>query len=141
LTAAGLNADALAQVVGVNKNTLRAEHALALASGRASLKKRKEEEAASALTREEQHAANAILMAFSATKWNVNGRNLLFRGTDGQGALSPPDAYAAWAAAGHGWITAGLDHNFSREQLQKFAELKAAAEGLRGGATNGEDES
>jgi len=132
LTAAGLNADAVAQIINVNRNTLRAEHALALANGRATLKKKKAEEAANQLTREEQHAADAILSAFADPGWNApNGRNLLFRGTDGQGARTAVDAFRAWQADGRGWITSGLDHNFTPEQLQQFAALKAAATKLR----------
>jgi hypothetical protein len=132
LTAAGLNADAVAQIINVNKNTLRAEHALALANGRATLKKKKVEQKASALTRQEQHAADAILATFSDGNWIMpDGRCALFPGTDGQGARTAADAFAKWVADGGRWITTGLNHNFSPEQLREFAALKAEAAKLR----------
>jgi len=132
LTAAGLNADAVAQIVNVNKNTLPAQHALALANGRAALKKRKAEERASALTPEELHVCNSILLAFDSGKWIApDGRCLLWRGTDGDFARSPADAFRAWQASGRAFICAGLNSNFSCQQLQRFAALKAEAEKLR----------
>jgi hypothetical protein len=131
LARAGLNADAIAQVVGVNKNTLRAQHALALANGRAALKRRKAEERASALTREECCAANAILMAFDGgNKWLFRGKSLLWRGVSGEGAHSAADAFARWQLDGRTFITTGITDRFSPARIREFAELKAEAKKL-----------
>jgi hypothetical protein len=84
------------------------------------------------MTREEQCVADVMLKSFSDGKWLFRGRCLLWRGTDGDFARTPADVFARWLADGHGWIAAGLNHNFSAEQLQAFAALKAAAEKLGG---------
>lgn len=128
LTAAGLNADAVAQVLNVNKNRLRAEHALALTNGRATLKKQKAEAAAAALTSEEKFALDAILEAFDG--WDEPDGNLLWSGVNGDGATSPADAFARWMLDGGKFICTGLDDNFSRDRLEEFAQVKAAAKKL-----------
>jgi hypothetical protein len=80
------------------------------------------------MTREELHCLDAIVSAFDDEKWNLKGRNLLFHGVDGGGATNPADAFAKWHADGGRFITMGLgSRRFSREQLQRFAAIKAEA--------------
>jgi len=100
LTAAGLNADAVAQIINVNRNTLRAEHALALANGRATLKKKKAEEAANELTLEELHALDSIESSFQSKWFSPAHGNGLWHGLSGGPAVSPADAFAKWQLDG-----------------------------------------
>jgi hypothetical protein len=117
----------VAQIINVNKNRLRAEHALALANGRATLKKKKAEEAANELTLEELHCLDSILSSFSS-RWHTPAHgNLLWRGVSGEGARSPADAFAKWQADGAHFVTTGLSHDFGPKRLQEFAEVKRAA--------------
>jgi hypothetical protein len=126
--------DEVAFELGVDKNQLRRHHIRALRQGRET---RREQQAAAeaelaSLSREETHAANAILTALADDNWiGPNGRSLLFRGIDGGGARNAADAFAAWVARGGRFICSGLSNNFSREQLESFAALKAEAEMLR----------
>jgi len=129
LTAAGLNGDVVSQILNVNKNKLRREHALALFSGRREAEKQKaaEAEASDGLTREEKHAANSILQATSSHWQTPDHGNLIFDGLDGSGAKTAADAYAAWLLGGGHWNCSGLATNFSDECVFEFAELKREA--------------
>jgi hypothetical protein len=129
LTAAGLNGDIVAQVVGINKNRLRARFAAALYSGRKEAEKQKAAEANDALTRTEMHAANAILGAINS-HWHTPQGNLLYRGLHNRDAQSAPEAYAAWLLNGGHWNCSGLATNFSDAQVAEFVALKRAAEEL-----------
>jgi hypothetical protein len=126
----GANEDLVADELGLGKTTLRRQYIRPLSEGREA--RRQQRAGADGLTREEQHVADLILKSFSDGDWLFRGRCLLWRGTDGDFAKTPEDAYARWLADGRGWITAGLARNFNAEQLQAFAALKAAAERLRG---------
>jgi hypothetical protein len=131
LVSAGLNADAIAAILNVNKNTLRAEHALTLHNARATLQKQKAEAEASDMTRAEMCCANAILTAFADEEWfdPVHGCDL-WPGLNGGGAKSASDAFAAWLAGGGRFITAGINKNFGPDRIAEFRQLKADAEKL-----------
>jgi hypothetical protein len=127
LTAAGLNADIVSQILNVNKNKLRREHAVALYSGRKEAERQKAAKAkANVLSREEKHAADAVLSATSS-HWQTELGNLIFDGLDGSGAKTAADAYAKWLRDGGRWNCSGLATNFSDERVAEFARLKAEA--------------
>ena len=69
LTAKGLSGDVISELLNVNKNRLRREHAVALHIGRMKAKKQKAATKARDMTRAEMHAANAILVAFADEEW------------------------------------------------------------------------
>jgi hypothetical protein len=129
LTAAGLNGDVVSQILDVNKNKLRREHALALYSGRREAEKQKaaKAEASDGLTREEKHAANVILQATSSHWQTPDHGNLIFPGLDGSGAKTAAEAYAAWLLNSSHWNCSGLTANFSDARVAEFAELKRQA--------------
>ena len=131
LMAAGGVEDEVALELGVDKNQLRRKHIRALRQGRAA-RRQQQAEAEEALTREEQCVADVILNSFADGNWLFRGRCLLWRGTDGDFARTPADAFARWLRDGHGWLTAGLARNFSAEQLSQFVQLKAEALKLLG---------
>ena len=129
LRAKGLSGDVISEVLNVNKNTLRARHALPLHIGRAKLKQQKAE--AGELTFTEMCAANAILSAINS-EWQTPDGNLIWSGLDGDGAKSAADAFAAWLRDGGRFITAGIHRNFSPERIAEFVALKREAEKLLG---------
>ena len=132
LAAAGLNGDVIAEVLGVNKNQLRSQHAVALYSGRKEAEKLKAEP--SDLSRTEACAASAILSAFDGDSWRApDGRSDLWSGLDGGGAKSPADAYARWLRDGGRFITTGIDKTFGPERLADFVTLKIEAQRLLSG--------
>jgi len=85
---------------------------------------------AAALTREEMHAADSILNSTNSEWFAPDTGNDLWAGLDGGGAKSAADAFARWLLDGGRFICTGLDDNFSRERLQEFATVKAAAQKL-----------
>jgi hypothetical protein len=132
LTAKGLSGDVISELLNVNKNRLRREHAVALHIGRMKAKKQKAATKARDMTRAEMHAANAILVAFADEEWvdPVDG-NLLWVGLDGDaGAKTPADAYARWLRDGGKFITSGISKNFGPERIAEFCKLKGEAEKL-----------
>jgi hypothetical protein len=128
MAAKGLSADVIAACLGMDRNTLRGRHALSLHNGREKAKKQKVE-ARGGLTREEMHAADAILGATSS-HWQTELGNLIFDGLDGSGAKTAADAYAAWLLKGGHWNCSGLTTDFSAERVAEFARLKAETEQL-----------
>ena len=68
LRAKGLSGDVISEILNVNKNTLRARHALALHIGRAKLRQQKAE--AGELTFAEMCAADAILSWNRIANWS-----------------------------------------------------------------------
>jgi len=129
LTAAGLNADIVSQILNVNKNRLRREHAAALYSGRKEAEKRKAAERSNGLTRAEKHAADVILGATNS-HWQTELGNLIFDGLGGSGAKTAADAYAKWLRDGARWNCSGLTTNFSDERIAEFIALKIEAQKL-----------
>ena len=127
LRAKGLSGDVISEVLNVNKNTLRARHALPLHIGRAKLKQQKAEAGELMLT--EMCAANAILGAIDS-EWQTPDGNLIWAGLDGDGAKSAADAFARWLRDGGRFITAGIHRNFSPERIAEFVALKREAEKL-----------
>jgi len=119
--------DEIALRLGIDKNTLRAKFIDAIKCGKrmaASSKAR-----ATQLSRTEQHAINAILVAIDS-EWHTPDGNDLWPGLGGGGARDAPDAVAAWLLNGGRFVTTGLTTNFSPERLREFADVKAAAEKL-----------
>ena len=131
LRAKGLSGDVISEVLNVNKNTLRARHALPLHIGRAKLKLQKAEAGELMLT--EMCAANVILGAINS-EWQTPDGNLIWPGLDGGGARTPADAFATWVRDGGRFITAGIHRNFSPERIAEFVALKREAEKLLGQA-------
>jgi hypothetical protein len=129
LASSGASEDEIGAHLGMGRSRVRARHILDVKAGREI--RRKQQTTASDMSREEMHACDAILGAFSSSKWNGPEGNLLWRGVGGGPALTPADAYAGWLARGAKFVVTGLDHNFSLERLRQFAEVKAAAEKLR----------
>jgi hypothetical protein len=79
LASEGISGDVIAAKLGVNKNTLRAEHALDLHAGRKI--KAAEKAAAGEMSKEEKHLREVIARAF-ASHWQTPEGNLLFEGRD-----------------------------------------------------------
>jgi hypothetical protein len=82
LAAQGINGDAIAARLGVNKNTLRAEHALDLEAGR-QIKAAAKEKAAGAkvtLTKDQELLMDAIESSFASHWFDPEFGNLLFHG-------------------------------------------------------------
>ena len=129
LRAKGLSGDVISEILNVNKNTLRARHALALHVGRAKLKQQKA--AARDLTYAEMCCADAILSAINS-EWQTPDGNLIWSGLDGDGAKSAADAFATWQRDGGRFITAGVRRNFSPERIAEFCALKSEAQALLG---------
>jgi hypothetical protein len=125
LKAKGLSGDVISEILNVNKNTLRARHALALHIGRAKLKQQKA--AARDLTYPEMCCADAILSSV-ASEWF----DCLWSGLHSDSAKTPADAYARWLRDGGRFITAGIRKNFSPERIAEFVALKREAQALLG---------
>jgi hypothetical protein len=120
LASQGLNADVIAAKVGLNKNTLRAEHALDLHAGR---EIRAAEQAAEVvITKEEYYFLDAASLSFSEPGWfEPDCGNLLFLGPNGEAARNLADAFAGWKAEGGRFITAGLSGKFNQKKYAAFA--------------------
>jgi len=121
MAANGLVEDQIALRLGLDKNDLRKKFIDHIKRGKRLARAR--EARAGDMTREEMHAADAILTPGSFSIGD------LWRGLNGE-ARDAPDAFAAWIAAGSKFITTGLDADFSPERLREFAALKAAAQEL-----------
>jgi hypothetical protein len=124
LAAEGFSGDVIAAHVGLNKNRLRAEHALDLHAGREI--KDAEKAAAAELTKEEYHALDAMMLSFASHWFSPEHGNLLFEGTNGKGARSVDDAFAAWKASGGRWVCTGLSSDFDQTKCAEFAKIVSA---------------
>jgi len=106
LATEGFSGDVIAARLGVNKNTLRARHALRLKAGRdAKVEKRA---AAEAVTKSERARLHAIKQSFDSHWYDPELGNLIFGGTH-----SVEEALA-WCREQDGgapckWITTGLN--------------------------------
>jgi hypothetical protein len=81
LAAMGLSGDVIAAHVGLNKNTLRARHALDLHAGREIKKAKKEAAAAAALSKEDQKLLDCIKKSFASHWYDPELGNLIFGDT------------------------------------------------------------
>jgi hypothetical protein len=126
MAASGLVEDEIALRLGIDKNALRARYIDEIKAGKAVAARAAE---ACELTREERHAADAILGVIDS-EWHTPDGNDLWPGLNGDGARSAPDAFARWLLDGGKFICTGLDDDFPRERLREFAEVKAAAQAL-----------
>jgi hypothetical protein len=120
----GLSGDVIASTVGVNKNSLRAEHALDLHAGRESRKAEQEAADAAAITKGEYHFLNAATLSFEPGSGWFDERlgNFLFEGVDGKGAKNIDDAFAAWKREGGKFITSGLS-GIDQEKYSEFVKI------------------
>jgi DNA-binding CsgD family transcriptional regulator len=80
LTAQGLNGDVIAARLGVNKNTLRAKHALELHAGRQIKRAKKQRAAATQLSKKERELLAIIKASFASHWFDAEFGNLLFGG-------------------------------------------------------------
>ena len=81
LAAQGFNGDVIAARLGVNKNKLRAEHALDLDAGRRAKAAEKAASAAAALSKNEQARLDCIQASFDSHWYDPKHGNLLFGDT------------------------------------------------------------
>jgi hypothetical protein len=81
LAAEGLSGDVIAARLGVNMNTLRAQHALHLKAGRDCKAAEKAEAEVAELSKSEQARVNAIKQTFNSHWYTKEKGNLLFGGT------------------------------------------------------------
>jgi hypothetical protein len=79
LTEMGLNGDVVAAKLRMNKNTLRAKHALELQRGREARRAKKEAAAAAALSKEEREKIRVIEMALNS-HWTTPEHGCLLYG-------------------------------------------------------------
>jgi hypothetical protein len=80
LAALGLNGDVIAQRLGVNKNTLRAKHALELKAGREARRAEKERAAAAQLSKKERERLDCIKSSFNSHWYTKENGNDLYGG-------------------------------------------------------------
>ena len=127
MAASGLVEDEIALRLGVDKNELRARYIDAIKVGKAMAAAGAAE--ACELTREEMHAADAILSAINSEWHTVARGNDLWPGLDGEGARSAADAFARWQLDGGKFICAGLSQ-LDRDRVVELCRIKAEAEAL-----------
>jgi hypothetical protein len=132
LARSGLVEDEIALRLGIDKNTLRARYIDAIKRGRRMARAGEVDD----MTREEIHAANAILSAINS-EWHTADGNDLWPGLDGGGAKSAADAFAKWQLDGGKFICTGLSARFERERVAELRRIKAEAEALLYGAAPG----
>ena len=109
LAAEGFSGDVIAARLGVNMNTLRAQHALHLKAGRDAKAKEKAEAEAAALTRSEQARLDAIKGTFDSHWYSKETGNIIFGGTH------TVEEALAWCEEHNPgpckWITTGLSND------------------------------
>jgi hypothetical protein len=106
LAAEGFSGDVIAARLGVNMNTLRAQHALHLKAGRDAKAEKKAEAEAAALSKSERARLYAIKQSFESDWYSPEHGNLIFGGTH-----SVEEALAWCEEHNPGpckWITTGL---------------------------------
>ena len=134
MAASGLVEDEIALRLGIDKNTLRARYIDAIKAGKAMAAAGAVE--ACELTREEMHAADAILSAINS-EWHTVDGNDLWPGLDGEGARSAADAFARWQLDGGKFICAGPSQ-LDQDRVAELCRIKAEAEALTDAARRGE---
>ena len=120
MAAEGLVEDQIASRLGLDKNDLRARFIDDIKLGKSSTAE--SEADASGLTQEQYHFCDVAFDSFNS-HWFADGRNLIFRGVDGNGAKDLADAYAFWASHGERYTTTGLSTKFDPERAAMFAKI------------------
>jgi hypothetical protein len=122
MAACGFVEDEIAQHLRIDKNTLRRRYIDAIKSGKEMARAGEVDD----MTREEMHAADAILRAINS-EWQTPEGNDLWPGLDSDGAKSAADAFARWQLDGGYAHRAGLTARFERERLAELREVKTEA--------------
>ena len=78
-----------------------------------------------ALTAAEYHVLDDIIGSFASDWYDEKFGNLLWKGTNGEGARTVEDAFAAWKLRGGKWNCSGLSRKFNRDKAITFAEIVA----------------
>jgi hypothetical protein len=124
LTAQGKNRAVVAATLGLGVNRLREDYALELDAGRVQAKAaRADEEKDEALTLEEYHFCDVLTDSFNSHWQDPTDGNLLFAGTDGRGARSIADAFAAWKKRGGRYNCTGRSTRFAQDKAAEFAKI------------------
>jgi hypothetical protein len=105
LATEGFNQDVIAARLRVNKNTLRAQHALRLKAGRDAKREARAAAEAEALTGPERARLYAIKQSFNSPWYSKETGNIIFGGTH---SVEEAIAWCERTAPGHKWITTGL---------------------------------
>lgn len=121
MAAEGKVEDEIAQMVGMDKNLLRAKFIDAIKLGKSATAASEAED--EALTVDEYHALDAITDAFSSHWHDEIDGNVIFRGTDGKCARSVADAFAAWKQRSGRWNCCGLSTRFDEQKKIEFAKI------------------
>ena len=126
LTAEGKNRELVATEAGVSIAKLRTDYASELDMGRKLAADKKANEAeAEALTIEEYYVLNNITNSFASDWYDEEFGNLIWEGTDGKGARTVEDAFAAWKAKGGKFNVTGLSTRFNKDKAAEFAKIVA----------------
>jgi hypothetical protein len=105
-------------------NRLREGFALELDAGREQAKAaRAEAEADEALSQSTYHFLRVAELSFNEGWIDSDGRNLLFRGSDGEGAKDLADAYAFFASDGERFNTTGVSTKFDPEKAARYTAI------------------
>ena len=124
LTAEGKNRELVATEAGVSIAKLRTDFASELDQGRKlAADKKADEEKDEALTMEEYHYLDVLTDSFNSHWQDATKGNLLFAGTDGKGARSIEDAFAAWKKRGGRYSVTGLSSKFDPDRAKDFAKI------------------
>ena len=126
MAASGAVEDEIALHLGIDKNALRARYIVDIKRGKAMARASEVAD----MTREEMHAADAILSAINSEWHTPDGGNDLWPGLDGGGAKSAADAFAKWQLDGGKFSCTGLRARFEPERVAELRRIKAEAEAL-----------
>ena len=129
MASAGLVEDQIALRIngGMHKNQLRRKYIDDIKEGRAVAKAAREEaEAAAKITKEEYHALDAMTLTFASHWFDDKHGNLLFPGTNGDGARTVEDAFAAWKADGGKYNCTGLSNIFDKKKYAAYSKIVSA---------------
>jgi hypothetical protein len=72
------------------------------------------------------HFLNALTASFSSDWFDDKHGNLLFEGTNGKGAQTVADAFAAWKDRGGKYFCTGLSNNFDKKKYAAFSTIVSA---------------
>ena len=124
LTAEGMCRERVAVESGLSIAKLRTEFAVELDEGRQLLAEKKNDEAqAEQITKAEYYVLDMITKAMNSHWQHPTLGNLLFRGTDNNGARSVADAFLNWKLKSGRWNCAGLSGKFDPEKLAAFSKI------------------
>jgi hypothetical protein len=123
MAAEGLVEDQIALRLGLDKNDLRARFIDDIKLGKSATAASEAED--EALTVAEYHVLDSITASFASHWHDEADGNLIFAGTDGKGARTVADAFAAWKARGGKYNTTGLSTRFNKEKATEFSKIVA----------------